>query len=132
MAAPVAIGLLLCDQAIYEEGTRNATLVNTFSTITVDGFPSLPISFTIFAMLTDGVGDVTISLTITHLESDEIVFQRAEQARFRDPFVEVRLRCRVQNFVVPAAGTYVVMILADGQWVAQRRLEVLEGEVDDE
>jgi hypothetical protein len=36
---PVAVGLLLCEQVIIEEGTRNVTPVNCFSPRAVERFP---------------------------------------------------------------------------------------------
>ena len=65
---PVALGL--CEKAIVEEGTKNLTLVNTFTTMFVDGFPSPPQRFAAYAALTDGLGNATIQLGLTHLETD--------------------------------------------------------------
>jgi hypothetical protein len=51
---PTVLGLTLCEKAIVEEGTKNLTLVSTFTKLVVDGFPSLPQLFVLYAALTEG------------------------------------------------------------------------------
>jgi hypothetical protein len=70
---PVAIGLLLCEQVIVEEKTRNITPVNCFTIRTVEQLPSETFPFVIFAVLTDGTGEIPLEVTIQRLDSmDEI------------------------------------------------------------
>ncbi|HVS36892.1 MAG TPA: hypothetical protein VMS17_15135 [Gemmataceae bacterium] len=73
---PRAIGLFLCDQVIIERGTQKASLIGCFAGRAVTAFPSEPQKFDVFAALTDGLGDVTIDLTATHLETDQEVYAR--------------------------------------------------------
>ncbi len=42
---PIAISLLVCEQVIIEEGTRNFTPVNCVSRYTVKEIPSIPFPF---------------------------------------------------------------------------------------
>lgn len=39
---PNAVGLILCEQVVLEEGTRNATLVNSMTRLRSKTFPSPP------------------------------------------------------------------------------------------
>ena len=48
---PVAIGLLLCEQLIVEEGTKNASLVNCFTQRIGESFPWTVPPFTVAAWL---------------------------------------------------------------------------------
>ena len=54
MHRPTVISLVVCEQAIVEEGTRNFTLVNCFSRLRVRQIPSEPQRFTVYVLLTDG------------------------------------------------------------------------------
>ena len=54
---PVAIGLLLCEQVIVEEGTHNVTPVNCFNVRELEEFPA-EISFCVLAWLTDASGEM--------------------------------------------------------------------------
>jgi len=61
---PVALGLNVCEKIVVEEGTKNVTLVNCFSKMFVDGFPSGPRRFAVHAALRDGQGRANISLNV--------------------------------------------------------------------
>ncbi len=64
---PFALGLILCDYAILEEGTAKVSLIGTFTKRNVKAFPSETTPFFVFAALTAGFGDATITLTLTRL-----------------------------------------------------------------
>ena len=57
---PSAVRLTLCQVVIVEEQTRNVTPVNGFSRLAVEKLPSDPHEFIVFAILTDGLGPMTL------------------------------------------------------------------------
>lgn len=61
---PVSIGLLLCEQLIIEEGTRNVTPVNCFTQRAAPNFPWTSAPFTVVAWLANGNGEVNLELVI--------------------------------------------------------------------
>jgi hypothetical protein len=122
---PIAIGLSLCEQVVIEEKTRNLTLVNCFNHRRVSRFPSEEISFIVLALLTDGLGDMTIDLVIYRSDTMEEVFRRSNQVQLASPLNEYRLRVGVEKCSFPTAGSYHVSLLADNELIAQRRLKVL-------
>jgi hypothetical protein len=125
---PLVLGLTLCEKAILEEGTRNVTLVSTFTTLVVEELPSLPQRFVLYTVLTGGLGDGIIDLIVRHLESNEEVYTAQMVIRFPDRAGEVRVRFRVHRCIFPWAGEYSCTLLLDGEWLAQRRLRVVERE----
>jgi hypothetical protein len=66
---PNVIGLLVCEQAIVEEKTRNVTLVNCFTALKAEAFPSEPKKFTVFALFSDGVGELSLDVVICRLDN---------------------------------------------------------------
>ena len=126
---PMALGLTLCEKAITEEGTKDVTLVSIFRKRLVERFPSPPQPFTAYAILTDGVGDGTMELVITNLETDEEIYARRFRVRFPDRLAELRLLLRVTRCSFPAPGQYQATLLVDGDWVAHRRVRVTAMEV---
>jgi hypothetical protein len=125
---PVAVGLVLCDQVIVEERTRKASLIGTFAGIRATSFPALADPFSVFAVLTDGSGDVTISLVVSRLDTGENFFTSRSQLSFSDPLAEVQYHLRLKRFLLPAPGHYQFTLLADGEWVAHRRIRVYSQE----
>ena len=63
---PSAIGLLVCERVIYEAGTNNATPVGRFTQLAVPELPGIAAPFVVFAILTDGQGEVPVELVILH------------------------------------------------------------------
>jgi hypothetical protein len=74
---PVAIGLLVCDQVIIQENTRNATPVNCFTSRKVERVPAEPFPFSVFAVLTDGSGDIPLEVTINRLDNLDEIYRRS-------------------------------------------------------
>jgi len=71
---PNAISLMLCDQVIFERGTQKPYLLGVFTGVAVDSIPTPPQRFDIFAALTDGLGDVTITLSVVHLDTNREIY----------------------------------------------------------
>jgi hypothetical protein len=121
---PTASGLILCEQVIIEEKTRNVSLVNTMGRLHCSTFPSPPQRLVIYAALTNGMGEGTMSLVVSRLDMLEEVDQRRWQMRFTSPLRIVRLMLRPPALSFPAPGQYQYTSFADGEWVAQTILEV--------
>jgi hypothetical protein len=121
---PVALGLTLCDYVIIEEGTKKASLLGSFMSLRARRFPAVAQPFSAFAVLTDGLGDVTLELTVVHAETNELIFRRQDQWHFPDKLAQVRYHARLLDCRFSAPGSYQFTLLANGQWVAQQRLRV--------
>lgn len=121
---PVAIGLLLCEQVIVEEKTRNVTPVNCFTHRIVTQFPSEVFSFVAFALLTDGMGDILLEVRISRLDTLDEIYRRSVSFKFTNPLSEVRCIVRIRDCSFPESGHYQIMLLADNEMVCQRKLLV--------
>jgi hypothetical protein len=123
------LGLIVCEQIIIEERTRNVTLVNCFSRLLVDRFPARPRPFVVYAGLIDGFGELTLDLVLhrldTYLDTYEEVLRRGQRLRFSDRLQEIRFVFRITQFAFPAAGQYQVSLLAEGELIAQNRIQIM-------
>jgi hypothetical protein len=128
---PNAVGLLLCKETIVEAHTRNLTLVNTFRRIVVDSFPSAPQRLTVHALLTDGLGTMTLALQVSRLDTLNDIYEQSRSLTFTDPLLEQYLLVRTSRLSFPVAGRYEFRLLADGQPVAQCVLDVLQRSTQD-
>jgi hypothetical protein len=128
LPAPMAIGLTLCHYAAVEEGTRDVTLAGCFLTLRARAFPFRSAPFWVFASLVGGQGEGTVELAITRLETEEELFRVQRRFVFQDRLSELRILFRLSNCVFPAAGAYFFTLLFDGEWMAQRRIRVLDKE----
>ncbi len=85
---PTVLGLTICEKVIFEEGTKNATLVSTFTKLTVEHFPSPPQKFVVFTVLTDGFGEGTIDLVVRSLETNEEIYANRLVVKFANKLSE--------------------------------------------
>src|SRR5437660_9984475 len=95
---PTAVGLLLCEQLIVEKRTDNLTVVNAFIHRKVASFPSEPFPFVVVGFLTDGLGDATIDVVISRLDTNEDLYQRSVAYRFTDPLATLQVSLRIRSF----------------------------------
>lgn len=123
-AAPVAVGLALCDYVIQEEGTKKVSPIGIFTGMGVERFPSDPQPFTAFATLTDGVGDARIQLVVKRLDTGDEIYTWEAPIHFVDRLAVVNFRFRLRRCSFPAPGWYLFTLFIDGDWIAQRRLSV--------
>jgi len=123
---PLASGLLLCEQAVIEERTRNVTLVNCFSRRAVERFPSEMFPFVVFALLTNGLGEISLELVIQRLDTFDEVYQRIISFRLANPLQEAKLLLRVRDCSFPVAGVYQVALLVENEPLAQRRVRIAQ------
>jgi hypothetical protein len=121
---PSAISLMLCDQVVFEHGTQKPYLLGVFTGIAAETLPTVPRRFDVFAALTDGFGDVTMVLSVRHLDTDREIYSQTLVVRFPDPLRVVNLRFRVRQLTFDAAGTYLFALAVDDEEVAARRVRV--------
>mgnify|MGYP001014328238 CR=1 FL=1 len=120
---------MLCDQVVFEQGSQKPYLLGIFTGLAVDGFPTPPQRFDILAALTDGLGNVTIRLTVTHLEKDEEIYDQRLIVTFPDPLQLVNVRFRIRRLVFDRPGIHLFTLVADGfggEEIAARRIRVYE------
>jgi hypothetical protein len=123
---PSAISLMLCDQVVFEQGTQKPYLLGVFTGLAADAFPTAPQRFDVFAALTDGAGDVTMTLSAVHLETNQEIYSQALTVRFSDPLRVVNLRFRVRQLIFQVAGTYLFALKFDDEEIAARRVRVYQ------
>lgn len=123
---PSAVSLMLCDQVVFEHGSQKPYLLGVFAGVAAAEFPTGPQRFDIFAALTDGIGRVTITLSVVHLDTNEEIYRQTMDVDFPDPLQVVNLRFRVRQLAYDAAGSYLFALTVDEQEIAARRVRVYQ------
>jgi hypothetical protein len=91
-------------------------------------FPSPPQDPVVYAVLTDGNGEGTMSLVISRVDTLEELRERHWTMRFADPLRIIRLILRVPKLSFPVPGHYQFSLFADREWLAQTVLQVVSAE----
>jgi hypothetical protein len=123
---PNAVGLILCHLVIVEEKTRDATLANSFQRLEVDTFPSTPIPFFVYTVLTDGIGEFDLDFVVSRCDTLEDIYTRKFRINFNDPLKQLRLFWRVMSCSFPVPGTYQFGLQVDGDPITQSVLKIFQ------
>ena len=115
---------MLCEKVIVESRTHNPTFVNSFNTRVVRSIPSEPLSFLVCATLTNGEGKMSLAVQVDRLDTMETIRFREGTVSFRDPMVEMRLSLTIRDLSFPVEGAYQVLLIADNELIANRRVEI--------
>jgi hypothetical protein len=122
---PVVVGLFTCEQVIIEENSRNVTTVNCFTQRIVERFPSEVFPFVVFAILTDGLGEMPLILTIYRLDNLEEIYSRSLSLRFANPLQEARCIIRIPDCSFPVHGHYQLTLTTENELLAHRKIRVI-------
>jgi hypothetical protein len=121
---PTALALLLCEQVIVDQHSRNPSPINIFTGLAVEQFPSDPQRFSVFAALTDSQGDGRLELRAIRLDTGDQFYGQQHPVHFPNRATVVNVNIRVRGVRFPVAGVYEFLLLIDGSLVAQRKLRV--------
>ena len=79
---PIVVGLTLCERIIVEEGTKSLSLIDCFVKLQSDTFPTPSRPLCLYAAPQAVAERVLIELTVTHLDTDEVIVSGRRQIRF--------------------------------------------------
>jgi hypothetical protein len=125
---PIAIGMVLCEQVIVEEGTHNVTPVNCFSVREVEDLPDR-VTFFALVWLVNGLGEMPVELLVERLDNMEETYRVNRKLVFPDRLRDMRFAARIRGCPLPIAGQYLVSLIIDGELIASRKFHVrMKGE----
>jgi len=111
---PTMRQLYICEKLIFEQGSRNVSLINCFEVRITDEFPTDAIPFIVYGQLTDGAGAFTMELRVCRLDTFAVVFQRTMPLLLTDRLHMTQFVYRVNNLRFPVEGGYEVSLYANG------------------
>ena len=123
---PVARGLMLCELYIVDTATTNVTLVNQFTRMKSDTFPTDPKKFTVYATLADGQGDVAMRLEVAQLSTAGAIWQTVNRLRIPDRLTTVRYAVTLTGVIFPEPGEYEIVLYAGNEPIAHTGLRLLD------
>jgi hypothetical protein len=121
---PTVLGLIICEQVIFDRDTNNPSLINIFSGMRVQGFPSEPKSLSLFTTLTNSEGNGTMEVRCVHIDTQDEVYCQAYPLSMTARRVLQNIRIRVSGLEFKAPGWHEFFLLIDGDIVGQRRFRV--------
>jgi hypothetical protein len=120
---PVALGLYVCERVEIDPVTRLASLVNRRTRLRLPALPAA-VRLDLFAVLTDGAGELEVGVSADHLDSDRRVGWRTATLRLPDRLAQVVYHLRLDPFRIAVPGTYQFSLSVAGEPVARAVLGV--------
>src|SRR5262249_16837316 len=108
-----------------ETKTRNITPVNCFRYRLLQHFPAEVFPFVVLATLTDGMGGIPLELVIYRLDTFEPIYRKGTSFQFEHPLQELRCCFKIRKCLFPVPGYYEIVLLADNELVAHRRIRLV-------
>ena len=121
---PVLKQLFICEKLIFEQGTDNLTLVNCHTSCKTDQFPTQPIPFIIYGLLTDGYGTFTMQVRVLRLDTDDVIFRKSMPMLLTDRLRDAHFIYRMTKLSFPVAGRYQIDLLVNGELLGMTTLTV--------
>lgn len=123
--APHVVGVTLCQELGVKSETGQVSLVGLFQALRVRTFPSPPQDFTVYFGLTDGVGEGTMTFTITRLETNDDLYTQSRWIAFpEDRLLVANMVVSVKACVFPAPARYGLSLSFDRALADERALQV--------
>lgn len=122
---PVARGLFVCENVVIEEGSRNVSIINSFTVRYLGHFPSIPVPLQVFSLLTDGLGIYTVRVQLVRLDTAEEITHWTGKIGFLDKLQFVRYKLRLDQCVIPAPGKYQFQLLVEDESISSTCVDFL-------
>jgi len=122
---PTVQGLTVCELYVVDEKSKNVTLVNQFTTLKSDRFPTAPKKFSVFAILVNGFGEVPLRLELLGLATEEVLLESTNSVRMPDRLTSVRYAFNGLDVEFPADGGYELALYAMDEPLARCRFRLV-------
>ena len=123
---PVLNALLVCDEAIKEEGTGKITLIGIFETMRVPRFPARLPRLCVYVKMTDAEGQYEITLQLIRLDDLQVIGERRLTAALGDRMAAGELVFRFRTLTLLQPGRYEFRLFADGRTLGAKSFNVIE------
>ena len=114
---PVVRGLYVCERVDVDPVSKNVSLANCFRGLRLADMPSMPQPFYVFALLANGLGEMTIRTTINDLDAGPDIFRHTARIRLTNRLTELRFKLTI-DCLFPRANSYNISLFVDDELIA--------------
>ena len=123
---PALNAMLICDQAIREEGTGKVSLIGIFENINARQFPLRLGFLCVYAKLTDAEGQYDIRLELVRLENLLAIGQGQLMITVEDRMAPVEIIFQLSGLVFAEPGRYEFRLYANEKSVGIKSFTVVQ------
>ena len=125
---PTVAGLHVCHDAQIDMDRHEITLRKSFRNLETPLHPSYAAPFWAFAEIYGPLGRCNLQVTISTLDVPQVVYEFRHRIEFNDRLSPVYLNLNMGHCRFPRLEKYEMMVIVDGDIIAQRVFVVLAAE----
>lgn len=122
---PALNAMLICDQAIREEGTGKVSLIGIFENIRGANFPMAHTGLAVYIKVTDALGEYDLRLDLVRLDDLQLLGQGQVHATVTDRLSPAEWVFNLSVLVFERSGRYEFRLSANGQHMASKTFDVI-------
>lgn len=124
---PYALAMVIADQIYIDPATGKRSILGCFSAIHSHSFPAIYPVISVMMQLTDGRGKVPLRFRLVDADEENVIFESdIMELPFADSRAIMDIAFVVQNAVFPVPGEYRLQLLANDEYVMERRLILIQ------
>ena len=125
--APIALSMIICDRVILDAIARRFSIRDIIYTISSPDYPALHPRLTIFFELTNGHGEVSISIKLVEVADDaagedRVLQETEEKIEFSDVREILTGQLDFRNITFPHPGEYRFQLFGADTLLLERRI----------
>jgi hypothetical protein len=124
--APYVLSMIICDSVYVEAGTGKQAIIGCFGSIGSPIFPALHPSMMLFAELSDGRGDVPLTIRLVDVDDEKELFSAKAVIPNSDPLAVSVLAVEIRGVVFPSPGEYRFQLISRDDLLMERRLLLIQ------
>jgi uncharacterized protein DUF6941 len=123
---PDVLAMVLADAVLHDVGSGKFYINGTYSVIFANDFPVLYPLIVVYLAVTNGHGRTPIKVKLVDVdETREPIFENEGVLEFSDPLQVLETVFAVRGVRFPEPGEYRLQIFGAGQYLRERRLQVI-------
>ncbi len=124
--APYPLAMIICEGIWHDPNSGKRTLLGCLSVLNVRKFPATCPVIAVYAAITDGRGQIPITLRLVDADEEDEPILISEEliVHFQDPTMEIEIEFEVQECTFERSGEYRFQLFARNEFLLERRFVV--------
>ena len=123
---PKLHAMLVCDQVIKDEKTKNSSLIGVFNSILAAGFPASHARLTVYVSVIDAQGSYHLRLELVRMSDDMAIGRGEADVSVGDRFLPAEWMFELRGLTFEQPGEYEFRLWVNDRFLGSKSLSVVQ------
>jgi hypothetical protein len=123
---PTFNAMLICDNALREEGSKKVSLIGIFAQVLAEKFPTIHGSLCVYANIADAEGKYRLRLELVRADDMLMIGSGGTEVDFPDRWRPAEVVFELRGLVFERPGRYEFVLWANDRVVGRKSFDVLQ------